>query len=183
MAASRSRVRLTLGAAAMLAVVVSACSVEEALPHPNCQAGGSVFIAAQSVPSADFAPCFNPFPTGWEVTSVKIDQDGTLIDLDSDRAGSHAAKLRYAETCERGEAVHIPTDHGGVAAFEYIERLEPGFRAERYFVFSGGCVWWEFDFDNDAPAALSIELGNSLDLRTRVSLNEMMSESFIDEEL
>jgi hypothetical protein len=169
--------------AVALALLASACSVEEVLSVPDCQTGGSAFIVAQSVPTGDLVPCFNPLPAGWEVTSVKINQDGSVFRMDSDRAGDDAAVLRYAERCDLDDAVSIPSDQDGADGFEYIERIEPGFRAERYFVFNGGCVWWEFDFDDDAQSGLAIELDNSLVLVTRESLNQSMRESFIDEEL
>ena len=48
-------------------------------------------------------------------------------------------------------------DDGG---FEYADEptVEPGFEASRFYRFPGGCVTWEFDFDDDAPSAMSVEL-------------------------
>ena len=158
------------------------------LPIPDCVRGGSGFIVAQSVPSGDLIPCFDSLPTGWEVDSVQIDQDGTVIRLDSDRAGAGAAELRYAVTCDIGEAVSVPGDHDGANRFDYRILGEPGsLRAQRYYMFSGGCVWWDFDFvgvdESVLLFRLSFELGNTLTLVTRDWLNELIRESFIDEEL
>ena len=138
---------------------------------------------AQSVPSAEFVPCLDSLPDGWTVAAVSIDQDGTVVRLDSDRAGPGAAELRYAETCDVHEAVAVPSDIDGAARFDRPERLEPGFREQRFYVFAGGCVWWEFDFADDASATLSIGLGDGLELFSRAALNESIRESFIDEEL
>ena len=181
--ASSSRRLILLRLAAVLGLVAAACSVEHALPVPDCQRGESALIVAQSVPTADFVPCLDPLPTGWVADTTKIDQDGTVIRLSSDRAGAGAASLHYAETCEVGEAVSVPSDQEGAEAFEYVERIEHGFRADRHYVFAGGCVWWEFDFDADASATLSIELQDRLTLVTREFLNESIRENFIDEEL
>ena len=41
-------------------------------------------------------------------------------------------------------------------AREYIEQVDPSFRAQRFYAFDGGCGWWDFDFDEGAPAALAI---------------------------
>jgi hypothetical protein len=172
---------LALGIAAPFAFV--GCSVSELLPVPDCVEGGSAIIAAQSVPSATYVPCLNALPTGWEVASVTVDQDGTTVHLDSDRAGTGAAVLRYEERCELEDAITAPDDQPGADRYDDIERLEPGFRARRLYVFEGGCVWWQFDFDDGAPAALSIELGNTLELVSRDDVAANLRDTFIDEDL
>ena len=166
-----------------LVLVVTACSIEETLPSPGCEEDGSSLIVAQSVPTGELVPCLHQLPEGWEISTINIDQDGTVIQLDSDRAGSGAADLRYEKSCDPGAAVSVPSDQNGVATFDYIDRIEPGFRAQRYYVFPGGCVWWSFDFDDDASTALSIELDNSMSLVSRDWINEQIRSTFIDEEL
>lgn len=169
--------------AGLLGLLSAACSVEKTLPVPHCEQGESALIVAQSVPTADLIPCFNPLPVGWEVDAVTINQDGTVIRFDSDRAGVGAANLYYAETCDLGDAVTVPSEQDGAEAFEYIEQIGPGFRAERYYLFPGGCVWWEFEFDADASATHSIEVQDRLMLVTRKFLNENIRQTFIDEQL
>ena len=174
-----------------LALFTAGCSVEDSLDAPDCVRGGSAIIVAQSVPTADLIPCLGPLPTGWEVDTVKIDQDGTVIRLDSDRAGEGAAGLHYADTCDTGDAVPVPSGQDDADRFDNVETGEPGdsgsLRGQRYYVFSGGCVWWEFDFvgadDSVVLFSLSLELGNTLSLVTRDWLNESIRENFIDEEL
>ncbi len=43
-----------------------------------------------------------------------------MIELDSDRAGSGAAVLRYTESCDRGPAVRIPSDEEGAVRWANI---------------------------------------------------------------
>lgn len=164
-------------------VVLSACSVDRSLAAPDCFTGESGLIVAQSVPGAEHVPCLESLPTGWDVDSVTIDQDGTVVRLDSDRAGTEAAVLHYTRNCDVRHAVSVPSDQDGADAFEYIEQLSPSFRGERYYTFEGGCVWWRFEFDEGTSAALSIELGNSLMFVSRSDLNQSIRENFIDEEL
>ena len=179
----RSWLRLVL-LAGVLALLATACSVEETMPFPHCLEGGSALIVAQSVPNADFVPCLNRLPAGWSKTSVQIDQDGTTIGFDSDRAGEGAAHLHFADTCAIGEdAVLVPSDKEDSSRFDRLERLQPGFREQRYYVFLGGCVWWEFDFDDGASASLAIELGDQLELFSREQLNQNVRDSFVDEDL
>ena len=166
-----------------LGVGGAACSLDQALPPPDCQRGESGLIVAQSVPGGELVPCLDPLPTGWTVSAVTIDQDGTEVALDSDRAGTGAARLQYRASCDRGEAVSVPSDQDGADAFEHVEQVRPGFRADRLYLFAGGCVRWSFDFDADASAGLSIELQDRLTLVPRATLNASIRETFIDEEL
>jgi hypothetical protein len=157
--------------------------MEEVLPEPSCADGATALLVAQSVPTADLVPCFEPLPAGWNVVSVAIDQDGTVIRFDSDRAGEEAAKFRYLESCDVAEAVSAPSEFDHAERYEYIERVAPSLRAQRFYVFGGGCGWWDFDFDEGAPAALAIELGDRLDFVTRSELNRSIRETFIDEDI
>jgi hypothetical protein len=190
LARSHRRPRPWVVAVLVLALAAAACSIEDSLPAPSCLQGGSVFIVAQSVPGADLVPCLDPLPTGWEVESVKINQDGSVIRLDSDRAGSGAAVLRFAESCDSGEAVLVRVQDGW-ERFDFIESSEPGepgsLRGQRFFKFAGGCVWWDFDFVGTDESVvlfrLALELADTLTLYTRDSLNESIRENFIDEEL
>lgn len=163
--------------------VVTSCSVEQTLPPPRCEDEGSGLIVAQSVPDAELVPCLLDLPAGWEIDGVRIDDDGTRVRLDSDRAGDDAAVLHYTSSCDRGAAVAIPTDQVGAERYEHIERLTPGFRADRYYVFGGGCVRWRFDFDDGAQAGLSVQLDPSLVLVRRDDINEAIREIFVDEDL
>lgn len=177
----RTVVVVTVTAIAL--IVVAGCAVDETLPPPDCQTGGSGLIVAQSVPSAQLVPCFEQLPAGWGVGHVFVDQDGTSVHLDSDRAGEDAAVMRFVAECELGDAVFVPSDQPGASRYELIERVTPGFRADRIYWFLGGCVRWRFDFDDGAPAGLSVELGNSMVLVRRDIVNEGIRETFIDEEV
>ncbi len=166
-----------------LPVVTVGCAVEQALPAPSCADGGSALIAAQSVPAASQIPCLEPLPDGWQVASVKVDQDGTVVRLDSDRAGDDAATLRLEAECDITGAVRAVTEFPTVARYDRIDRLEPGFRASRFYVFPGGCVWWSFDFDNGASATESVAIGERLELISREEFNDGLRETFIDEDI
>ena len=168
---------------ALLVLLVAGCSIENQQGEPRCEDGNTSVIAAQSVPTASLVFCFERLPDGWHVDNTQIDQDGTLIRFDSDRAGDDAAIFHFTATCEIGDAVYTVSDHDGADRYENIEQIPPGFRAQRYYTFDGGCMWWEFDFDGDARSSLSIELGDRLFTITRDEFNASVRESFIDEDL
>jgi hypothetical protein len=115
--------------------------------------------------------------------STSIDEDGTLIRFDSDRAGSGAAVFHFVDRCDVGAAVDVPSEYRGADQLELIEGVVPAFRGRRFHVFPGGCMWWEFAFREGAGSALSIELGDRLRMVSRDELNESIRSSFIDEEV
>jgi len=162
--------------------VVTGCAPRETMDPPRCE-NGSVLLAAQSVPTAEMIPCFSGLPEGWSFSTVQIDQDGTVVELDSDRAGSDAATLRFTERCDPSRAVSVPSDLEEADRFDDIERLEPGFRARTVYLFEGGCVSWRFDFDHDASATESVALEGSLMLLSRENLNANIRDTFIDVDL
>jgi hypothetical protein len=177
------RFAVVLGLLIPLSAAATGCSIEEVLPAPNCVGDSTVILAAQSVPTAEFVPCFEPLPAGWDVVTTTIDQDGTVVRFDSDRAGSSAAVFRYADACDLTNAVRAPSEFAFVDRYELVERVSPALRSQRFYVFDGGCAWWEFDFDADAPSVLSIELGDQLELLSRLELNQSIHETFIDEDV
>lgn len=166
-----------------LGLLSVACSIEQATPPPLCLGGGSELIVAQSVPTAKLVPCLGPLPHGWEVDTVRVDQDGSIVRLDSDRAGTNAARLVFRRDCDITDGVLVPSDQSGVPAYEAIRRIQPGFLGERIYIFDGGCVRWEFDFDPEVSATLAIDLRARLTLVPRSEINRSIRENFIDEEL
>lgn len=159
------------------------CSVDETTPPPWCSGAGSLLIVAQSVPTASQVPCFDVIPDGWSVDRVSVGQDGTVMSLDSDRAGDEAAILRFERSCSTARAISAPSEHSDTERFEEIRSLAPGFDASRFYRFDGGCVTWMFRFDEDASATEAVALGEALDFVSRRELNEQLRMTFIDEEL
>lgn len=180
--AHRSRTLAVLAAAFAIVGATAGCSVSENLSMPDCREGGSVIIAAQSVPSAEFVPCLEPLPDGWMVESVAVTQEGTRVRFDSDRAGAGAAELRYDEECDVARAVSAPSDQPGTDRHDLVERVDPSYEGQVFYTFGGGCVWWTFEFDDDAPAALAIELGDRLVLVSRQEFVDDVRRTFVDEE-
>ncbi len=164
-------------------LTIGGCAVDEVMEPPSCEGGGSIVIVAQSVPEAHLVPCLDRLPDGWTVSSVTIDDTGTVIRFDSDRAGDDAAVLRYGSTCDVTGASSVVSDLAFSRRFDEIQQVEPGFRAVRTYTFLRGCITWTFDFDDDASATESVAIGNALSVVTRPELNEHLSESFLDEEL
>jgi hypothetical protein len=166
-----------------LIAIVTGCSIEQTMPAPSCASGGSNLIVAQSVPSASRVPCLETLPDGWSVTSVSVNQDRSIITLDSDRAGAGAATLRLVPACDVSAAVPATSEYSESERFEHIKQLAPGFTASRFYRFAGGCVTWDFQFDDDASATEAVALGEALRLIPRRELGDLLSESLVEEGL
>lgn len=176
------RVRSIAFGMVVLGLFASACSVQDTLAYPGCSSGSGI-LAAQSVPTGELVPCLDGLPDGWDVARVRIDQDGLLLELDSDRAGDAAAKLHYVQSCDTGAAVPVPSDQIDADRFDYIERVSPGFSGQWYYLFGGGCAWWDFRFGDGVSASLSVELGDRFQLLSRVLINDNIRQTFIDKQL
>lgn len=162
----------------------TACTVADHIAAPVCEGeSSSAIIAIQSVPSATLVPCLDLLPAGWEVARTTVDETGTTVVFDSDRAGAGAARFHFSASCDTTGAVLAPPGYPGSVRYERIHSVAPRFRGDRFFVFEGGCVWWEFDFRDRAPAALSVELGNVLVMSDREEVNDILRETFVDAEL
>jgi hypothetical protein len=177
----RRRTTTALGLAPLIVLV--SCSVQQTLPPPNCFGDGAGLIVAQSVRSASQVPCLFDLPTGWTVATVQVNEHHSVVTFDSDRAGEGAAVLRLEEECDVTAAVPAPSDQPAAERFDLIERVQPSFRAERFYVFPGGCVSWTFDFDEGTSATESVSIGNALALISRQDLQDNVREDFIDEEI
>jgi hypothetical protein len=180
----RPRRRYTAWAAATLLVGgLLGCSVEQTLPPPYCETSGSGLIVAQSVPPATQIPCLSDLPAGWSVSTVKVNEHHSVVTLDSDRAGDGAAVLRFEDSCDVSAAVSAPSELLLAERYDAIEQVRPSFRAERFYVFDGGCVYWTFDFDAGVSATESVAIGDILTLISRADLQRSISETFLDEEI
>lgn len=180
-----NRIRhVALAVGAVLAVsAFTACSVEQTVTPPYCARSGSGLIVAQSVPTATQVPCLIEVPTGWTVATVRVNEHHSVITMDSDRAGAAAAVLRFEAACDVADATPAPSDLPPAERFDAIEQVSPSFRAERYYVFEGGCVYWTFAFDAGVSATESVAIGDTLFLFSREDLQQQLSETFIDEEI
>ena len=174
---------LTFGNLSTLGLTASIKAPEAAVRLPTCSGDGSVLILVQSVPSASVLPCFLELPEGWSSAGVSINQDRSIVRLDSDRAGDDAATFHFDETCDTSDTVVVPSRDPAVRRRDRVERIEPDFVASWYYLVPGGCWWWDFDFVDGASSTLAVAIDSRLDWIGRTELNENIAETFIDRDL
>lgn len=171
------------GIAAITAAValsaLGACGDETPVGAPDCE--DAVLLVAQSVPRAELVPCWGELPGGWTVNEVHIGNTGTIVELDSDRAGSEAAVFAYQPACDVTRHGRLPSERDDVAVHEAIRALAGGLDADRFFVFEGGCVRATFAFEDFDDISHAESLVASLELVEREALNarlRTLSEDF-----
>jgi tRNA A-37 threonylcarbamoyl transferase component Bud32 len=139
---------------------------------PYCERSNVMILMAQSVPSATALPCVAALPGGWELSAVRVDDDGATIWLDSDIGGDRAvaATLRRPGECPVTEAVPVASDEVGIERYEQPVQLPPELIGRRTYLFGGGCVVYEFRFSGSASAALTVEVDEALSFLPRAEL-------------
>jgi tRNA A-37 threonylcarbamoyl transferase component Bud32/membrane-associated phospholipid phosphatase len=139
---------------------------------PDCGTGSQTVLMAQAVPSATQVPCLAALPAGWELGGVDIERYDASFWLDSDQAGDRAveATLQRPEDCGLDGAVPTPSDEVGTERLERPQQLSPALRNRRFYLFPGGCVTYEFDFDPGAGAALIFDVEEALGFVPRTVL-------------
>jgi membrane-associated phospholipid phosphatase/tRNA A-37 threonylcarbamoyl transferase component Bud32 len=173
------RVGLALGLA--LGVLLAVGQVSDMLSpahdvgitsSPDCGTDDTMVLMAQSVRSAASLPCIANRPAGWALRSVHISENGSRFSFDSDRAGPEAFEviLTGVRGCDTSGAVEVPSDQVGMRRYEQPERLAPGLRSTRFYVFEGGCVTYRFSFNDEGGPADLFAAEQAIDFQPRSTL-------------
>ena len=145
----------------------------------NCPVEESRFfiLIAQSVPSATLLPCIRSLPAGWTYGGSDVDDASARFWLDSDRAGYHAVEVSLTSSCRVADALDVTnsTAEAGVRAYLREFFLDP-YRANRYFLFPGGCVTYRYRFGGEAEPVLSLEADEALTFGLRATVVEKVQE-------
>jgi hypothetical protein len=138
-----------------------------------------LLLAAQAVPSATLLPCVVAFPAGWSYGGSDVRSDNARFWLASDRAGWHAVEVSLTRSCRTIGAIDMTasTQEFGVQEFVRTYDLEP-FTADRYFLFTGGCVTYRYRFAVGAEATLALEVDQAVTFGLRSALVESVQDEF-----
>ena len=133
--------------------------------QPTCAAGedaaasNAVILMAQSVPTATWVPCLrSALPLGWNFHHLDARDTVSVFSLDSDRDGQEAIKVRFEESCDTAGATEIASDREGMDRYERVTQTTPTFEGERYYVFEGGCITYEFTLTGDTNRGEALAL-------------------------
>jgi hypothetical protein len=165
------------------ALVASGCATIVPPQAPSCiedHTHAMLIIEAQSVPSAALIPCVGALPIGWSFETFNVDDRGTTFYLDSDRAGAQAVRVELRRSCDLEGSTEVPTDTPGAKQFEKIDALGDRYAGTRYYVFEGGCVTYNFDFEGSGRTELAREVSLALDFFPRSELERRLAEAGAD---
>jgi hypothetical protein len=154
--------------------------------QPYCEYHGDpgtqfVVLMAQAVPSATQLPCIELLPPGWTVSDVFVRNDRARFTLNSDRVGMRAVQVVLERTCQLGGAkvTRVPSDEPGTRRYERIGEVRPGvgFTGTRFYLFQGGCVSYQFQFNGEERARPIGEVTLSLSFVTREAMRGHIEEA------
>ncbi len=146
---------------------------------PDCGTGRLMVLMAQAVPPATQVPCVASLPAGWQLGGAHVERHDATFWLDSDLGGDKAvtATLVPRDECDVTGATPVPSDEVGTERFERPDRLHPELRSTRYYLFPGGCVTYEFAFDEGADPTLIFSAEQALAFQPRAALVEHVREA------
>jgi hypothetical protein len=167
---------LLVGVALTAAVLLSGCA-DGVDAMPDCEADSRLGTIAQSVPGAAYVPCISELPTGWSFIGAAIDQDGTTISLESDRA-DRGVEISLSASCDIGSATPIAPSAEGTRTYQLITSIDPRYSGSFIDIFPGGCIVSSYDFERGAHISLVTELQRAVDLYSRRQLSQELRAEF-----
>ena len=141
---------------------------------PDCRSrnGEMLALEAQSVPTATLLPCIDDPPPGWNFTHLDVRDGISRLYLSSDRAGVDAVVATMTEGCTTVNATPVPSDEPGTTQYEEVDELSGAYAGRRTYVFEGGCVTYDFDFEGEGRTALAHEAALALSFVPRSEIEE-----------
>jgi predicted anti-sigma-YlaC factor YlaD len=138
----------------------------------ECDRFETLWVMAQSVPTASQLPCIPADLPGWSVSDVTVNDGRTVATFDHDRAGNAAVVLRLTATCDTGDAVEAPSQLAQVRRYESPDQLGGGYEATWYERFEGGCVTYRLHSNKDPIGRFATEAGVLLSFTSRQDLRD-----------
>ncbi|HVD15044.1 MAG TPA: phosphatase PAP2 family protein [Actinomycetota bacterium] len=138
----------------------------------DCDRFETLWLVAQSVPSASQLPCVPEELPGWMVSGVAVNNGRSVITLDQDRAGTAAVVMELTATCDTGDAVESPSQVARGQRFESPDQVGGGFDATWYERFEGGCVTYRLHSQRDPIGRFATEARVLLSFTSRQHLRD-----------
>jgi tRNA A-37 threonylcarbamoyl transferase component Bud32 len=137
--------------------------------QPTCTRfqGEMLVLEAQAVPSATMVPCLDALPLGWTFKALVVEKGSARIFLDSDRVGAEAVEIKLAARCSTDGTTEVPSDEAGARRFEEVRALSGAYSGRRIYVFDGGCVTYDFNFQGEGRSTLAEEASLAIGYITR----------------
>ena len=167
----RTAIRASVpGLALAIAITTTGCAGRDDT-MPSCEATSRLALVAQSVPDASYLPCVAELPTGWSFDQAEVNDGGTAIRLESDRA-DRPIVVTLRSSCEIGDATPItPTDEG-TRTYQRVDSIDPRYAGAFIELFPGGCIESRYDFERGSHVALISDLERAIGIVARRQLRQ-----------
>jgi tRNA A-37 threonylcarbamoyl transferase component Bud32 len=178
--------RIGLWAAIVLLLVVTAANwtpllgYKRAIQAPlgthalGCGDLESLWLEAQSVPSASLVPCIRSPLAGWTVAEVAVNDGRSVVIFNHDQAGPSAVVLRLTAACDPAGAVQAPSPAPGVRRYQRAGPRTGEFAATWYDLFPGGCLTYQLHSTSDVKGSFTADLPALLTFATRDALRQAL---------
>ena len=143
-----------------------------------------IFLLAQSVERASQVPCLNAMPLGWSFLAIDVEDQSTRFYLDYDRPGVRDFAAVFKASCDTSRASSVPsgpTDSPSTERYERVLRIEGHYVGSRYYVFDGGCLQLDFDFNGSGRHALADEVASAFGFLPRASLDAVLESNGVEQ--
>lgn len=157
---------------ATFALAAASCSADLGREPICSQPDDPVMVLeAQSVPTATHLPCLAELPIGWTFSGILVDDTGTTLWLDHDRAGFQALEVELTTSCDTSAGVEVPPspDELGMLVYQAPTSLDP-YTGSRSLTFEGGCIVYRYRFAQDSEPALVTEADRAVSSVSRASV-------------
>lgn len=163
--------RPTVSALALaLAITTTGCA-SRSDTMPSCETSSRLALVAQSVPGASYVPCIAELPTGWSFDEAEVNDSGTTIWLESDRA-DRPIVVTLRPSCEIGDATPVAPSDDGTRTYQRIDSIDPRYAGAFIDLFPGGCIESRYDFERGPHVALITDLQRAIDVSSRRQLRQ-----------
>ena len=157
-------------AAAMATAATTSCALTASSAAPQCGSTERLATVAQSVPEASYVPCLAELPVGWRTTAFSVGDDGTRLELLSDRSGGRPVRVDLVDSCRTDGATPTRPRAPGVRSALLLDSVSPRYAGTAFDVFPGGCLRASFDFPRGEHIPLMEELAALVELVPRREL-------------
>lgn len=154
------------------ALLLPACAPQNtnySIPRCN-EFTDALVLAAQSVPTATKIPCLGALPAGWSEGPFRARDGSTTFTLDSDRAGIEAVEVTLQRSCNFSRTTEVLSREPGIDRFDHVALVDDAYSGVWYYLFSGGCTTYEFEFRGTGLTALIADMDGALSFVDRKDL-------------
>lgn len=132
---------------------------------------------AQSVPSSSLLPCIRSMPAGWAFERMVATDRGARFWLRSDRDGARAVTVIVNRDRDLRGAAEQPTEQPGARRYDRGGATGSGYRWQRYYLYSGGCITYDFNLRGNTGAGVVAAVSQALGFVSRDTVAQLVHEN------